>query len=149
EDARAIDRVEILVPLPQLEKINIVDTPGLNSIQPEHEATARAFIARADAIVWVFTAGQGGKASERAALQSIKHEGKRVLGVLNKADTLTADERREVVEFIAGSLGELVEVVVPVSTREALADRSSGNWPAMLDALEERFFRQARALKRD
>jgi len=28
--ARGIDRVEILVPLPQLEKINIVDTPGLN-----------------------------------------------------------------------------------------------------------------------
>src|SRR6185312_8635963 len=61
--ARAIDRVEILVPLPQLEKINIVDTPGLNSIQHEHEANARAFIARADAIVWVFTASQGGKAS--------------------------------------------------------------------------------------
>ena len=149
DDARAIDRVEILVPLPQLEKINIVDTPGLNSIQPEHEATARAFIARADAIVWVFTAGQGGKASERAALQSINHEGKRVLGVLNKADTLTTDERREVVEFITGSLGELVELVVPVSTREALADRATGNWPAMLAALEERFFRQARALKRD
>ncbi|HEY1813327.1 MAG TPA: dynamin family protein [Kofleriaceae bacterium] len=147
--ARAIDRVEILVPLPQLEKINIVDTPGLNSIQPEHEATARAFIARADAIVWVFTAGQGGKASERAALQSIRDEGKRVLGVLNKADQLSADERREVVEFITGSLGELVEVVVPVSAREALADRTSGNWPALVGALEARFFEQARALKRD
>src|SRR4051812_12578207 len=36
DEARGIDRVEILVPLPQLEKINIVDTPGLNSIQPEH-----------------------------------------------------------------------------------------------------------------
>ena len=89
--ARAIDRVEILVPLPQLEKINIVDTPGLNSIQPEHEATARAFIAKADAVVWMFTAAQGGKASEKKALQSIRDEGKRVLGVLNKADQL---ERR-------------------------------------------------------
>ena len=147
--ARAIDRVEILVPLPQLEKINIVDTPGLNSIQPEHEATARAFIARADAIVWVFTAGQGGKASERAALQSIRDEGKRVLGVLNKADQLSADERKEVVEFIAGSLGELVEVVVPVSAREALAGKPEGNWQALIAALEARFFQQARALKRD
>ena len=154
EGARAIDRVEILVPLPQLEKIHIVDTPGLNSIQPEHEATARAFIARADAIVWVFTAGQGGKASERAALQSIKDEGKRVLGVLNKADQLSADERREVVEFIGGSLGELVEVVIPVSAREALdwkrdESKPDGNWPVLVGALEERFFRQARALKRD
>jgi tetratricopeptide (TPR) repeat protein/GTP-binding protein EngB required for normal cell division len=152
--ARAIDRVEILVPLPQLEKINIVDTPGLNSIQPEHEATARAFIARADAIVWVFTASQGGKASEKKALQSIRDEGKRVLGVLNKADQLSANERDEVVGFIGGTLGELVETIVPFSAREALAwkqsgDGASGNWDVLSDALEQRFFQQARQLKRD
>jgi tetratricopeptide (TPR) repeat protein/GTPase SAR1 family protein len=152
--ARAIDRVEILVPLPQLEKINIVDTPGLNSIQPEHEATARAFIARADAVVWVFTANQGGKASEKKALSSIRDEGKRVLGVLNKADQLSASERDEVVTFIGGSLGELVETIVPFSAREALAWKQSGsgdngNWGALSDALEERFFQQARQLKRD
>jgi tetratricopeptide (TPR) repeat protein/GTP-binding protein EngB required for normal cell division len=152
--ARAIDRVEILVPLPQLERVNIVDTPGLNSIQPEHEATARAFIAKADAVVWVFTAGQGGKASEKKALQSIRDEGKRVLGVLNKADQLSSDEVSEVTGFISGTLGELVETVVPVSARDALAWKrdkaaATGNWPALATALEERFFQQARALKRD
>jgi tetratricopeptide (TPR) repeat protein/GTPase Era involved in 16S rRNA processing len=166
EAARSIDRVEILVPLPQLEKINIVDTPGLNSIQPEHEATARAFIARADAVVWVFTASQGGKASEKKALRSIHDEGKRVLGVLNKADQLSASETDEVVTFISGELGELVETIVPVSARRALewkkagaepvsnapaapADRDDGNYLALADALEERFFKQARQLKRD
>lgn len=155
--ARAIERVEILVPLPQLERINIVDTPGLNSIQPEHEATARAFIAKADAIVWVFTASQGGKASEKQALRSIRDEGKRVLGVLNKADQLTADDTAEVVAFIGGELGELVEAVVPFSARHALAwkrtDRPSGgddgNWNVLAAQLEERFFQQARQLKRD
>ncbi len=125
DDARAIDRVEILVPLPQLEKINIVDTPGLNSIQPEHEATARAFIARADAVVWVFTASQGGKASEKRALASIREEGKRVLGVLNKADQLSPDETREVVDFITGELGDLVEAIVPFAARRALAWKKS------------------------
>jgi tetratricopeptide (TPR) repeat protein len=147
--AKAIDRVEILVPLPQLEKINIVDTPGLNSIQPEHEATARAFIAKADAVVWVFTAAQGGKASEKKALQSIRDEGKRVLGVLNKADQLSDDDRKEVVEFIDRELGGLVETVVPVSARQAIADRAAGNWPQLIGELETRFFHQARALKRD
>lgn len=152
--ARAIDRVEILVPLPQLEKIHIVDTPGLNSIQPEHEATARGFMARADAIVWVFTASQGGKASEKRALRSIRDEGKRVLGVLNKADQLTAGETSEVIEFITGELGELVEAVVPFSARRALdwkktATGDPGNWPALDAALEQRFFQQARQLKRD
>jgi len=154
DEARAIDRVEVLVPLPQLEKINIVDTPGLNSIQPEHEATARAFIAKADAVVWVFTAAQGGKASEKKALQSIRDEGKRVLGVLNKADQLEPAERAEVVEFIGKELGELVETIVPVSAREAMAwkqdpGKPNGNWTALMQALEERFFQQARALKRD
>jgi hypothetical protein len=152
--ARAIDRVEILVPLPQLEKINIVDTPGLNSIQPEHEATARGFIARADAVVWVFTASQGGKASEKKALQAIRDEGKRVLGVLNKADQLGEAEVAEVVEFIGGTLGDLVETIVPFSARHALEHKrtgkgTDGNWSALSAALEERFFRQARQLKRD
>jgi tetratricopeptide (TPR) repeat protein/GTPase Era involved in 16S rRNA processing len=164
--ARQIDRVEISVPLPQLEKINIVDTPGLNSILPEHEATARAFIARADAVVWVFTANQGGKASERKALQSIRDEGKRVLGVLNKSDQLSSDEITEVREFIAGTLGELVETIVPFSARLALAHKQDaapgnnnlssesrsvapdGNWSLLHKELEERFFSQARQLKR-
>jgi tetratricopeptide (TPR) repeat protein len=154
EAARAIDRVEILVPLPQLEKINIVDTPGLNSIQPEHEATARAFIARADAVVWVFTASQGGKASEKRALQSIRDEGKRVLGVLNKADQLSADETREVLGFLAGELGELVETVVPFAARRAIDWKKTrtgddGNWSELDRELEQRFFQQARQLKRD
>ncbi|HWU89364.1 MAG TPA: dynamin family protein, partial [Kofleriaceae bacterium] len=168
EAARGIDRVEILVPLPQLEKINIVDTPGLNSIQPEHEATARAFIAKADAVVWVFTAAQGGKASEKKALRSIRDEGKRVLGVLNKADQLTDAETDELVAFIGGELGDLVEAIVPFSARRALGWknagaapatsppppgapglRADGNWAALSAALEERFFRQARQLKRD
>ncbi|MBA2543032.1 MAG: dynamin family protein [Deltaproteobacteria bacterium] len=163
--AKAIDRVEILLPLPQLEKINIVDTPGLNSIQPEHEATARAFIARADAVVWVFTASQGGKASEKKALRTIHEEGKRVLGVLNKADQLSEAETTEVVSFIGGELGELVEAIVPFSARDALAwkragsgrsderttehARSDGNWGALASSLEQRFFQQARQLKRD
>jgi tetratricopeptide (TPR) repeat protein/GTPase SAR1 family protein len=207
EAARELDRVEILLPLPQLEKINIVDTPGLNSIQPEHEATARAFIARADAVVWVFTANQGGKASEKKALASIRGEGKRVLGVLNKADQLSPADLDEVTEFITSSLDELVEIVVPFSARRALAhklsgepnpnptptptptpnptpnptpipdprspstgapasvassrppaggaalppsaaDRRDGNWASLEQALEERFFTQARQLKR-
>ncbi|HTL38630.1 MAG TPA: dynamin family protein [Kofleriaceae bacterium] len=154
DDARTIDRVEILVPLPHLEKINIVDTPGLNSIQPEHEATARAFIAKADAVVWVFTAAQGGKQSEKKALQSIRDEGKRVLGVLNKADQLSQNEITEVVDFIGGSLTDLVETIVPFSARHALTWKSDGkgddgNWAALAGALEERFFQQARQLKRD
>src|SRR5262249_54025847 len=112
------------------------------------------FIARADAIVWVFTASQGGKQSEKKALRSIRDEGKRVLGVLNKADQLSATETDEVTGFIGHELGDLVEAIIPFSARNALAwktdgDGDDGNWTALATALEERFFQQARELKRD
>ncbi len=155
EAAAAIDRVEILLPLDHLTKVHLVDTPGLNSILPEHEETARAFIARADAVVWVFTAGQGGKASERKALDAIRAQGKRVLGVLNKQDQLTAAEVAEVVSHVTAELGDRVEVVVPCSARRALAwkraagaDTDDGNWAQLSGALEDRFFTQARQIKR-
>jgi tetratricopeptide (TPR) repeat protein len=123
ERVRRIDVVEILFPLPQLERVNIVDTPGLNSILPEHEAVARGFIARADAVIWVFTASQAGKASERRALERIRQEGKRVLGVLNKRDQLSASDVAALVSYVRTELGDLVELVVPVSARKALEQR--------------------------
>lgn len=156
DDARAIDRVEIALPLDELAKVHIIDTPGLNSILPEHEATARAFIARADAVVWVFTAGQGGKASERKALDSIRAEGKRILGVLNKRDQLTDADVAEVTTYVAGQLDDRVETIVPFSARAALAWKRAGakpggddgGWSAVAAALETRFFAQARQIKR-
>jgi tetratricopeptide (TPR) repeat protein len=153
EEARRVDRVEILLPLDHLERIHIVDTPGLNSILPEHEATARAFIARSDAVVWVFTAAQGGKASEKKALQTIRDEGRRVLGVLNKRDQLTPSDESELVDYVSTQLEGLVEVVVPFSARNALdwkrkKGEDDGNWSALIGALETRFFQQARAIKR-
>jgi tetratricopeptide (TPR) repeat protein/GTP-binding protein EngB required for normal cell division len=154
-EARDVDRVEILLPLPHLEAINIVDTPGLNSILPEHEATARAFIARSDAVVWVFTASQGGKASERKALRTIRDEGRRILGVLNKRDQLSPTDEAELVTYLGKELDGLVEVIVPFSARRALAWKQAaaeatddGNWGALIGALEQRFFDQARQLKR-
>jgi len=157
EEASRIRFVEVLYPLDALARVNIVDTPGLNSILPEHEATARQFIAQADAVVWLFTAGQAGKLSEREALDKIRGEGKRVLGVLNKIDQVGAEDAARLVEHLRDELGGHIEALVPVSARRALAARkvddadglAASGWPALDAALEERFFTQARQLKRD
>src|SRR5690606_35550470 len=124
----------------------------------------------------------------RRALARIHAEGTRVLGVLNKMDQLSEAEVRQLVDYVQGELGQLVEMVVPVAARPALAHRRAaegepatgepatgepatdqadagqaatgqdpddqtrggdGNWPALEAALEERFFAQARQLKRD
>lgn len=163
EEARHIRYVEVLFPLEALQRVNVVDTPGLNSIQPEHEATARAFIAEADAVVWLFSIDQAGKASERDALAEIARQGKQVLGVVNKIDRLaqpheTQGPLHEVLAHLRDAdqgLGSLLAEVVPFSARDALWGQKEGdpsriersNLPALLQVLEERFFARSQAIK--
>jgi GTPase Era involved in 16S rRNA processing len=156
-EAATIRHVELLYPLEALERVSIVDTPGLNSILPEHEQTARDFIRHADAVVWLFSAMQAGKATEREALERIRAEGKRVLGVVNKVDQASPEELAQILAHLGKQLGDTVEAFVPVSARRALDSRVRGDaaaleaahWPALERALEERFFAQARKIKRE
>jgi len=153
--AGAVRMVESFHPLPVLQKIEVVDTPGTNSLRPEHERVARAFLFEADAIVWVFSLGQAGKASERGVLDRAHAAGKRVLGVLNKADQAGTDEVAALIEHVRATLGDRVEALVPLSARDALAAQLAGDdaqlqrsgMPAVQAALQERFFRYTHMLK--
>src|SRR5262249_3267767 len=133
-------------------RVEIVDTPGLNSIRPEHERVARDFLQEADAIVWVFAIGQAAKATEREALTFAHGAGKRVLGVLNKVDRADAADVEAVSRHFPGSPAHLGEPIVPSPATRALAARRAGkadaNFTALSAALDERFFKQALALKR-
>ncbi|MCP4445865.1 MAG: hypothetical protein GY811_11055 [Myxococcales bacterium] len=147
-EARRVRHVEILMPIGVLEQVNIVDTPGLNSILPEHEAVARGFLQRADAVVWLFTANQAGKTTEKRALDSIREQGVRVLGVLNKIDQLNSDQVAKILKFVDNELGDRVETCLPISARRAMAGEDGSGWQELSTALEERFFRDARKLKK-
>ena len=184
DEAAAIRVVEIFFPLEVLRRVEIVDTPGLNSLRAEHESVARDFLVDADAIVWLFAVGQAAKATEKQALRLARAAGKRVLGVLNKIDRASDDEVAQVSAHVVGSLGDLVEAVLPISARRALeaklearteaegktntrtgakakagaegrkrgrdaqAAAGDGGIAALEEALEQRFFQHARALKR-
>lgn len=152
-EAATVRQVEVFAPLEALRRVEIVDTPGLNSLRPEHEKVARDFLVDADALVWVFAAGQAAKATEREALRLAHAAGKRVLGVLNKIDRAEPDELAAIVRHVESTLGDLVEGVIPLSAQVALAARQRGEAAtAGLDALEARldsiFFTRARELKR-
>ncbi len=157
QEAKRIRVVEVLYPLETLQRVNVVDTPGLNSIHPEHEETARKFIAEADAVLWLFTVDQAAKATEGEALGKIKAAGKKILGVVNKIDRCAPEELTRIVDHVRAALGEHLETIVPFAAREALRARKSNdeaqlqssNYPALAQALEERFFSRARAIKRE
>ena len=97
-EAKRIRVVEVLYPLETLQRVNVVDTPGLNSIHPEHEETARKFIAEADAVLWLFTVDQAAKATEGEALGKIKAAGKKILGVINKIDRCSPEELERIID---------------------------------------------------
>jgi tetratricopeptide (TPR) repeat protein/GTP-binding protein EngB required for normal cell division len=151
-DARDIRMVEIFLPLEALRRIEIVDTPGLNSIRPEHDRVARDFLRDADAIVWIFAVGQAAKATEKEALGLAHAAGKRVVGVLNKIDRTEPAEVDAVVRHLTGALGGLLDSVVPFSATRALAAVRAGQPDPAFDTLsavlEKSFFAQALALKR-
>src|SRR5678816_4575723 len=117
--------VEIFLPVEPLRRVEIVDTPGLNSILPEHERVTRDFLQEADAIVWVFAIGQAAKATEKAALELAHGAGKRVLGVLNKVDRADPAEVQAATAHVAGALGDLVETIVPFSAVRAAAENGT------------------------
>ncbi len=154
-EIRQLRLVEVLYPLEFLQRVNVVDTPGLNSLNPEHEQTARAFIAEADAVVWLFTVDQAAKATEGAALATIGQAGKKVLGVVNKIDRADPEERDKILAHIQSTVGDRLEAIVPFSARLAVEARAQkddsklaeSNYAGLLAALEDRFFSRSRAIK--
>ncbi|HXI60854.1 MAG TPA: dynamin family protein [Polyangia bacterium] len=156
QEAATVRVVEIFYPLELLRRVEVVDTPGLNSLRPEHEKVARDFLIDADAIVWLFAVGQAAKSTEQQALRLARDAGKRVLGVLNKVDRADADEIAQVTAHTRAAVGELVDAIVPLAARRALEARRQGDavalnasgMTAVEEALETRFFLHARELKR-
>jgi small GTP-binding protein len=157
-EARQIRVVELLYPSEELLRVNIVDTPGLNSMIDEHEETAREFMTQADAVVWLFSADQAGKQTEQQALALLKQHRLKTVGVLNKVDRLSAGDLSQVVEHLDREFSELVEAVIPVSARAALnalvsdgdgAALEESRFPDLRRFLEQQLFARSRRIKRD
>jgi GTPase SAR1 family protein len=133
----------------------VVDTPGLNALDEYHERVARAFIEQADAVVWIFSATQGGTATQAGILAELREGGRKVLGILNKVDTLDSEaERKELADYLREQLGAVLVEVMPLSASAALKHRTSnasGSDPftPIDDALERHFLQHARELKAD
>jgi GTPase Era involved in 16S rRNA processing/Flp pilus assembly protein TadD len=151
-----VDHVEIVLPSELLERVWILDTPGSNAPVPEHEALAAEALRRADAALWIFDAGQAGKASEGRILSAIRASRRHVVAAVNKVDRLRDGQLEEVRASLARELPELGGDVVALSARRALKARLAGDdeawvasgFPGLLERLERDVFGRSRQLKR-
>jgi small GTP-binding protein len=80
-------------PLDVLRDLDIVDTPGTNSIERMEEALTREFVPRADLVLFVTSLLQPLTASELDFLAHIREWGKKVVFIVNGVDRRNSDEQ--------------------------------------------------------
>ena len=151
-----IDHVEIVLPSELLERVWILDTPGSNAPHPEHEALAQEALRRADAALWIFDAGQAGKATEGRVLENIVKSRREVIAALNKVDRLHGTELDQVIQSLVRDVPALrTTAPVALSARAAFKARVSedatalaeSGFTALMDTLERAVFSRSRELK--
>jgi small GTP-binding protein len=126
---------EIGAPVEILRQIQIVDTPGTNALEREHEALTQRFVPRADLVLFVTSVDRPFTESERSFIESIREWGKKIVLVLNKIDFLeTDDDLREIEDFIRRSSERIlgfVPEVFPISARQALKAKEASDDPSL------------------
>ncbi len=127
-DAEGIQNVK--APIELLREVEIVDTPGTNALDREHEAITQRFIPRSDLVLFVTSADRAFTESERAFIEKIRSWGKKLVFVINKADLLrTEDERLQIERFVVENAERLLGFspdIFSVSARMALEARLAG-----------------------
>jgi len=112
-------------PLEVLRDLDIVDTPGTNSIERMEEAITREFVPRADLILFVTSLLQPLTASELDFLTHIREWGKKVVFIVNGIDRRNSDEqldrvREYLTREITTRLGAAAPTLYFISALEAL-----------------------------
>ncbi len=116
--------VEKQVPSPYLLNLNLVDTPGTNSIVTQHQELTERFIPRADLVLFITSFDRPLSESERQFLSYIRDSwGKRLVFVLNKLDLSRSDEMlNQVLTHVRSGCMELMDFeprIFPISAEQA------------------------------
>lgn len=122
-------------PLEVLRDLDIVDTPGTNSIERMEEAITRQFVPRADLVLFVTSLLQPLTASELDFLAHIREWGKKVVFVVNGVDRRNSDEQLDRVrEYLTREIGTRLDSTVPtlyfISALQALRGKMAARQDA-------------------
>ncbi|MGV9340292.1 dynamin family protein [Streptomyces sp. NPDC003688] len=134
---------ELLWPLPVCRNgVDVVDSPGLND-HPDREVITMDFLGRADAVVFVLSALQALKNSERSFadeyLRLFRHDN--FFFLVNRMNQVDEDEAgpllRDIRDQVRGNWDIRPERVLPVNALAALKSRQNGDPPLAASGLPE------------
>lgn len=95
------DILEVFRPNPFLRDFNLVDTPGTNSIESEHQHITEQFLPMADLAIFVFSVTNPWGASTWDFLDRIHHQWKKkIIFVLQQCDLRTEEEVAAILEHL-------------------------------------------------
>ena len=157
-DPTSIQRVEILLPLASLTRVEILDTPGFNAPDKRHGEAARAAFEEADAAIWLLDAAQAMKRTERDVLDEARKARLPVQILVNKGDRLSIDDRAKVMTAVDEGLAEAGftswSPPLLLSARRALAGKmgdaaalADSNWSAVETLLDTQIIGRSDELK--
>jgi small GTP-binding protein len=121
---------ERYLPIGFLRDFNVVDTPGTNTMVPEHQTITESFIPRADLVLFVFSVVNPWSQSAWDLLNFVQKKWlKNVVFVLQQADLREPAEitviHRHLQDTALQKLG-FAPPIFPVSARKALLARTTG-----------------------
>lgn len=127
---------EVQVPCDFLRDFHIVDTPGTNSIDGEHQQITERFVPNADLVIFVFSSMNPWGASAWQFLEKVHRTWMRnVIFVLQQADLRSPEELQVIVDYMAQLSRQRFGRDFPlfaVSAKKAYLARSSGADPERL-----------------
>lgn len=130
-----ISHYKLFAPVPLLQEITFLDTPGFNSQNQEDTDISNAILQEVDGIIWVSLIDNVGKNSEREILfNHIRHYRAKSLCVLNQKDRLKNTTELEVsLNYAKEAFSGIFEAIIPISAKNALkAQRESSSDGARL-----------------
>ena len=120
------DFVEIILPLPQLMKIDIVDTPGLLTLTEQNSSRTQNYFQKADVVLWVFNGHYLGQSDVNEELEKVADMGKPIIGIVNRIDEIDGDKNR-FIKYMKKELGIYLQEVFLLSAKDAFEGVKSGN----------------------
>ncbi|MGV2875848.1 dynamin family protein [Macrococcus capreoli] len=130
--SKQIHHVDLFIESPYLENgVVLVDTPGLQALNPEHERITKDQIKKSNASILLFNMGQPGRLTEIKFLRDLSDSIDRIFFVANRMDEVNENEIDEVKDHLEMTLKnneyqiiqESRAIVYPVSAYKALLAR--------------------------
>lgn len=135
----AVHQVNVWYPSPLLaDGVVLVDTPGIGSVNPEHGEATRAFIHKADAVIFLINTDPVISASECNFLTFLQDYTSRFLFVVTKTDRFDEAERRESMAYTREVIREFTGIadppIFPVSAKRYMEARAAGSEEGMRES---------------